>query len=53
MLDKKVLFKFSFLFSALDASSEHLVKEALQKVMQGRTVVTIAHRLSTILNAGK
>lgn len=38
-------------FSALDAHSEHLVQEALERVMKGRTVLTIAHRLSTIQNA--
>ena len=37
--------------SALDAESEHLVKEALDKLMVGRTVITIAHRLSTIKSA--
>ncbi|XP_049842197.1 ATP-binding cassette sub-family B member 10, mitochondrial-like [Schistocerca gregaria] len=37
--------------SALDAESEHLVQEALERVMKGRTVLTIAHRLSTIRNA--
>ena len=37
--------------SALDAESEHLVQEALERVMVGRTVITIAHRLSTIKNA--
>lgn len=38
-------------FSALDAQSEYLVREALERVMKGRTVLTIAHRLSTIQNA--
>lgn len=38
-------------FSALDAHSEYLVQEALERVMRGRTVLTIAHRLSTIQNA--
>jgi len=38
--------------SALDAESEHLVQEALERIMQGRTVLIIAHRLSTIRNAG-
>nr|CAD7454572.1 unnamed protein product [Timema tahoe] len=37
--------------SALDAESEHLVQEALERIMKGRTVLTIAHRLSTIRNA--
>ena len=38
--------------SALDAESEHLVQEALERIMQGRTVLIIAHRLSTIRSAG-
>ena len=34
--------------SGLDASSEKLVVEALERLMQGKTVITVAHRLSTI-----
>ena len=41
----------SLVFSALDAESEFLVQEALERVMVGRTVLVIAHRLSTIKNA--
>ena len=33
--------------SALDAESEHLVQEALDRLMVGRTTLVIAHRLST------
>ncbi|XP_052272084.1 ATP-binding cassette sub-family B member 10, mitochondrial-like isoform X2 [Dreissena polymorpha] len=37
--------------SALDSESEFFVKQALQRLMVGRTVVVIAHRLSTIRSA--
>ncbi|XP_030627311.1 ATP-binding cassette sub-family B member 10, mitochondrial [Chanos chanos] len=37
--------------SALDTENEVLVQEALERLMQGRTVLIIAHRLSTIQNA--
>jgi subfamily B ATP-binding cassette protein MsbA len=39
--------------AALDAESEQLVIEALERLMKGRTVITIAHRLSTLRNADK
>jgi len=39
--------------SALDAESEHLVQEALDRLMQGRTTVVIAHRLSTVRDADR
>uniref|UniRef100_A0A452HCW9 ATP-binding cassette sub-family B member 10, mitochondrial n=1 Tax=Gopherus agassizii TaxID=38772 RepID=A0A452HCW9_9SAUR len=42
---------FFFRISALDAESEYLVQEALDRLMEGRTVLIIAHRLSTIQNA--
>lgn len=34
--------------SSLDSKSEHLVHQALERLMQGRTTLIIAHRLSTI-----
>lgn len=37
--------------SALDSESEHLVQEALDRLLEGRTTLVIAHRLSTIRNA--
>jgi ATP-binding cassette, subfamily B, bacterial len=37
--------------SALDSESEALVQEALERVMENRTVFVIAHRLSTIRRA--
>jgi subfamily B ATP-binding cassette protein MsbA len=39
--------------AALDAESEELVIEALERLMEGRTVITIAHRLSTLRRADK
>jgi ATP-binding cassette subfamily B protein/subfamily B ATP-binding cassette protein MsbA len=39
--------------SALDAATEHLVFEALERLMVGRTTLVIAHRLSTIRRADR
>src|SRR6202011_4957775 len=39
--------------AALDAESEQLVIEALERLMKGRTVLCIAHRLSTLHDADK
>lgn len=39
--------------SALDSESEHLVHEALDRLMKGRTTIVIAHRLSTVRNADR
>jgi len=37
--------------SSLDAESERLVQDALEKLMENRTTIIIAHRLATVLKA--
>jgi ATP-binding cassette subfamily B protein len=39
--------------SSLDAASEQLVQQALERLMQNRTTIIIAHRLATVLKADR
>jgi len=39
--------------SALDAQSETMVRQAIERLLQGKTVMVIAHRLSTVQNADR
>ena len=39
--------------SSLDAESESLVQEALDRLMKGRTTFVIAHRLATVVHADR
>ncbi|MDO4426509.1 MAG: lipid A export permease/ATP-binding protein MsbA [Moraxella sp.] len=39
--------------SALDNESEHLVQQALERLMRGRTSIIVAHRLTTIEQADR
>jgi ATP-binding cassette, subfamily B, bacterial MsbA len=39
--------------SALDAESEKLVQNAIEKLQGGRTIIAVAHRLSTIIRSNR
>ena len=39
--------------SSLDAESETLVQQALERLMQARTTIVIAHRLATVLSCDR
>lgn len=39
--------------SSLDAESERVVQEALERLMENRTTIIVAHRLATILKADR
>src|SRR6185503_10435526 len=39
--------------SALDTRSERLVRDAIERLMEGRTTLVIAHRLSTVQRADR
>jgi ABC-type multidrug transport system fused ATPase/permease subunit len=39
--------------SSVDAEAEHLIQQALDEVLKGRTALVIAHRLSTVRDADR
>ncbi|WDU84658.1 ATP-binding cassette domain-containing protein [Caloramator sp. Dgby_cultured_2] len=39
--------------SSVDAHTEHIIQDAIQRVLKGRTSFVIAHRLSTVRNADR
>jgi len=51
MLERPAVLILDEASSSLDAESESLVQDALDRLMAGRTTVVIAHRLSTVIRA--
>jgi subfamily B ATP-binding cassette protein MsbA len=53
MLERPHLLILDEASSSLDAESERLVQDALERLMEGRTTLVIAHRLSTVIRADR
>jgi subfamily B ATP-binding cassette protein MsbA len=53
MLERPKLLILDEASSSLDAESERLVQDALERLMQGRTTLVIAHRLSTVIRSDR
>jgi subfamily B ATP-binding cassette protein MsbA len=53
MLERPAILILDEASSSLDAESERLVQDALERLMEGRTTLVIAHRLSTVIRADR
>ena len=53
ILENKQIIVMDEATSALDSESEFLIQEAIEELMQNKTLLIIAHRLSTIMKMDK
>ena len=53
MLERPKILILDEASSSLDAESEALVQDALERLMANRTTLVIAHRLSTVIRADR
>ena len=53
MLRNPKILVFDEATAAVDSETEHLIQEAIEQLISGRTTLMIAHRLSTLAKANK
>jgi ATP-binding cassette subfamily B protein len=53
MLKNPSILVFDEATASVDSETEHLIQEAIEKMIAGRTTLMIAHRLSTLSKANK